>query len=248
MASKCCTWLGDFSSNGKTLGTEAPTLKSAGAPANCSYPCLTQKNSPTSNFSTMLACCDSAMADADPWDAVLSFGELSMSSLIRISCINRSLRRLCEQRAAVGSVAPALLVQAVSAAAAAAQQPAQQPAQQSHIACWQQQLAWILKQAPDVVQDSSAMSAIMHVHHVPPAAAEVLLRAGARFTWQQLQEAATSLVPGLQVWATVSRELQLQMDPSVPRIAAAICCGVELDLKVRITLCCSAAACLLACV
>lgn len=175
---------------------------------------------------------DSTVADADPWIPLLSFGELPLSSIIRLSCVNRSLRHLCEQRAAAGSVVPALLVQAVSAAAAAAQQAAPH---HHDVAGWQQQqLAWLLRQVPGLLQDSSAMSAIMHVHHVPHAAAEALLRAGSCFTWQQLQEAASSLIPGLQVWAAISRDLQLPMDPSVPRIASALCCGVELDLKVRI--------------
>ncbi|WIA35588.1 hypothetical protein OEZ86_004009 [Tetradesmus obliquus] len=75
------------------------------------------------------------------------------------------------------------------------------------------------------------MTAIMQVHNVPRAAAEALVRAGARFTWQQLQDAASSLVPGLQQWAVISRKLDLQMDASVPQIAAAICCGDDLDVE-----------------
>lgn len=55
--------------------------------------------------------------------------------------------------------------------------------------------------------------------------------AGACFTWQQLQDAAARLVPGLQVWAVISRKLDLQMDASVPQIAAAICCGDDLDVE-----------------
>ncbi|WIA15384.1 hypothetical protein OEZ85_002046 [Tetradesmus obliquus] len=75
------------------------------------------------------------------------------------------------------------------------------------------------------------MTAIMQVHNVPRAAAEALLMAGACFTWQQLQDAAARLVPGLQVWAVISRKLDLQMDASVPQIAAAICCGDDLDVE-----------------
>jgi hypothetical protein len=59
------------------------------------------------------------MADmhADPWNALLSFGQLSLTSLMTLSCVNRSLRRLCEHQAAIGTAAQDLLLRAVSAAA-----------------------------------------------------------------------------------------------------------------------------------
>jgi hypothetical protein len=208
---------------------------------------------------SMLAGYESTMAEADPWDPLLSFGQLSLASFITVSCVNRSLKRLCEQRVAARTAAQDLLLQAVSAAAAAAQpassaglaspQPATHGTEAADergcdAACWEQQVAWLLKQAPNLLQDSTTMSALLHVHNVPCAVASVLLRAGARFNWQQLQEAAGSFVPGLHVWLALSRELQLQLDQFVPRVAAAICCGDEVDLQVRIEQADPAAICL----
>jgi hypothetical protein len=108
------------------------------------------------------------------------------------------------------------------------------PAMQSHIvASFEQHLAWLIQRVPDLLQDSSIMSAVMQVSNVPSLVAAALLRNGAHFTWQQLQDAASSLVPGLQVWADVCRALELQLHESVPSVAAAVCCGDELDLQVR---------------
>jgi hypothetical protein len=97
----------------------------------------------------------------------------------------------------------------------------------------EQQVAWLFKQVPDLLQDSCIMSAItQQVHQVPRTVASALLRNGAQVTWQQLLDAANSLVPGLQVWADVSRMLELPLHESVPSAAAAICCGDELDSQV----------------
>uniref|UniRef100_A0A383WA84 Uncharacterized protein n=1 Tax=Tetradesmus obliquus TaxID=3088 RepID=A0A383WA84_TETOB len=71
----------------------------------------------------------------------------------------------------------------------------------------------------------------MQQHSMPHCMAAALLRHGAQFTWQQLQDAAASLVPGLQVWAELSRALGVQLHASVPRIAAALCCGDVLELQ-----------------
>jgi hypothetical protein len=156
-----------------------------------------------------------------------------LTSFITLSCFNSSLRHLCEQRAA-GQAAQDLLLQAVSAAAAPA--PAKQDADGAEpgylVASFLPQVAWLVKRAPGLLQDSSIMSAVTQVHNVPEEVAEALLWNGAKFTWQQLLDAANILVPGLQVWAAVSRKLGLPLHDSVPSVAAAICCRDELTSEV----------------
>jgi hypothetical protein len=169
---------------------------------------------------------------ADPWDAVISSGKLSLTSFITLSCVNRSLRRLCEHRA-VRTAAQDLLLQAVSAAALPAELEADDAEPHDFVACFEQQMAWLMKRVPHLLQDSSIMSAITQVHQVPRIVAVALLRSGAQVTWQQLLDAANSLVPGLQVWADASRMLEVPLHESVPSAAAAICCGDELDFEVR---------------
>ncbi|WIA44404.1 hypothetical protein OEZ86_007173 [Tetradesmus obliquus] len=174
--------------------------------------------------------------DEDAWYVLLSFGQLSSGSFIRLSWFSGQLRRLCKQIAADKSAAQALLLQAISAASAQLE-PVNAPAafESNNAAipnlCFEQKLAWLKKQAPKFLQDGRVMAAALQQHNVPRPVATALLRHGAQFTWQQLQDAARRLVPGLQVWVELSRELQLPLHASVPHIAAAICCGEELGLQ-----------------
>jgi hypothetical protein len=186
---------------------------------------------------------DTTMAEADPWEPLLSYGQLCLSSLIRLSCISKYMRQLCARKAAAPGAAHDLLLQALSSAPAICSSSPQLPAgfaepeeNTKHLAhgdaCWEQQVQWLLKQSPDFLQDSSTMSAVLQVHNVSHAAAAALLKNGACFTWQQLQDAASRYVPGLDVWFKVSRVLELQMHASVPQIAAAICCDDFMDIEV----------------
>uniref|UniRef100_A0A383V5V4 Uncharacterized protein n=1 Tax=Tetradesmus obliquus TaxID=3088 RepID=A0A383V5V4_TETOB len=174
--------------------------------------------------------------DEDAWYVLLSFGQLSSDSFIRLSWVSGQLRRLCKQIAADTSAAQALLLQAISAASAQLE-PVNAPAafESNNAAipnlCFEQKLAWLKKQAPKFLQDGRVMAAALQQHNMPRPVATALLRHGAQLTWQQLQDAARRLVPGLQVWVELSRELQLPLHASVPHIAAAICCGEELGLQ-----------------
>lgn len=174
--------------------------------------------------------------DEDAWYVLLSFGQLSSDSFIRLSWVSGQLRRLCKQIAADKSAAQALLLQAISAASAQLE-PVNAPAafESNNAAipnlCFEQKLAWLKKQAPKFLQDGRVMAAALQQHNMPRPVATALLRHGAQFTWQQLQDAARRLVPGLQVWVELSRELQLPLHASVPHIAAAICCEEELGLQ-----------------
>jgi hypothetical protein len=160
------------------------------------------------------------------------------------------MRHLCERKAAAPAAAQALLLQALSSApaersrstdaaspqlSAGSEMPADNTQHHTYTdSCWEQQVQWLLKQSPDFLQDSSTMSAILQVHNMSDAAAAALLKNGACFTWQQLQDAAGRYVPGLDVWFRVSRMLELQLHASVPRIAGAICCDEAIDVEVCI--------------
>jgi hypothetical protein len=126
-----------------------------------------------------------------------------------------------------------LLLRAVSAAGLPSELEADDAEPPYFVGCLEQQAAWLIKRVPDLLQNSCIMSAItQQVHQVPRIVAAALLRNGAQVTWQQLLDAANSLVPGLQVWADVSRMLELPLHKSVPSAAAAIFCGDELDFEV----------------
>jgi hypothetical protein len=170
-------------------------------------------------------------AQAEVLDALLSTGCVSLGDTICLSCTNKYTQRSCVKWVAAGATATELLLPAVTAAAAAAVETAEllkDTAVADSTSTLQQQVSWLAKRAPTVLQGDS-LTAIMQVPNIPAAVAEVLVRCGARFSWQQLLAAVRGRVQGLEVWPVVSRALRVPLDAAMPRIAAEICCGVQLS-------------------
>lgn len=170
-------------------------------------------------------------------DAALSVclkeGYLPLEDIVRLSCCSSGSAQLCMQLAEEGNAAKAILVQAVQAACAA------------HALCFQHaaghpvsrflspQIAWLVKQADtQLLQRADTMTALMSTPNMAPNIAAALVTNGACFTYQQLLQAARSLVPGLDVWPRMYRHLELPRPEGMPRIAEDLCCGDDVDALV----------------
>uniref|UniRef100_A0A383WDC6 Histone H2B n=1 Tax=Tetradesmus obliquus TaxID=3088 RepID=A0A383WDC6_TETOB len=82
-------------------------------------------------------------------------------------------------------------------------------------------ITWMLQHAPNSTAAAMSEFAVL-IPRVPLPWAEKLVAAGVRISYPKLLAAASSMVPGVEVWVQAQQQLGVQTD--IPAAAVTICC------------------------
>uniref|UniRef100_A0A383W171 Uncharacterized protein n=1 Tax=Tetradesmus obliquus TaxID=3088 RepID=A0A383W171_TETOB len=138
---------------------------------------------------------------------------LGVAGLARVAASSKQLNDTCIiiARRDVQSLLQAALQQATAAASGIEQD--------QHL----QAVLWLLQAAPAAAAAASVSEQLVRLTDVPNRWVLQLVTAGVRIMYPQLLAAASSMVPGMEVWVQAQQQLGVQTD--MPAAAVDVCCG-----------------------